>query len=99
MDYPGGMTDFAKPFLSAYEIMKQDVDKYVIEFIFMTDGHAEYPTKEIEKIKILKSLKPDRINYYDRINYHGIEFQSNESVMKTIRDQLDGDNVISYSAK
>ena len=64
--YPSGGTDFQKPFSLSYELMKQDVTKFITKFIFMTDGYAPFPAEEIKQIKLLQN------NYPSRIHYHGI---------------------------
>ena len=49
IQYGGGGTSFEPVFNAAYRIASKTIASETIYFIFMTDGHAEYPSKGISK--------------------------------------------------
>lgn len=44
--------------------MVKYVSKAKIKYIFMTDGGDDYPVIQVTKIKDLKKLHPNKIDYY-----------------------------------
>ncbi len=84
--------NFADTFEKAYNLMTKYVNESKIKFVFMTDGGAIYPLAQVNQIKVLKNAYPDKIQYF------GIEFQTNGDTMKLISKELDGKNSITHTA-
>jgi hypothetical protein len=83
--------NFIDTFGKAYTLMTKYVGGAKINFIFMTDGTDSYPSYQITMIKNLMN------SYPDKIEYSGIEFQTNGETMKLISKELGGTNRISYN--
>ena len=80
--YTGGGTVFANPMEDAYKLMKKYADKVeeAIYFLFMSDGGAEYPVDQINKINSL-TLPPQ---------FYAIAFPSVNSQLQQIANGLKG---------